>query len=196
MGIAMSSEISDWNSHMACSIPWETSGWYGVYDVKNSPRVTSWKTHDGTKFRYSPAPRNEGWSPNARFAPSSRFASASNSLRFERQATVSRQPFAPIQAHLQTVHRWTQRPSPSAFLLLVQDLVIGQPRDSPPQAIVTNRVALIMFVIEPSRNVGRLYKRRPNNNSLDGRTRTCSNQYFIALEYTRNIADSNTCVSK
>ena len=102
-------------------------------------------------------------------------------LRFEHQATVSRQPFAPIQAHLQTVHRWTQRPSPSAFLLLVQDLVIGQPRDSPPQAIVTNRVALIMFVIEPSRNVGRLYKRRPNNNSLDGRTWTCRNQYFIAF---------------
>src|ERR1043165_9689376 len=31
-------QMSVWNSYIACSVPWLTSGWYGVYDVANSAR--------------------------------------------------------------------------------------------------------------------------------------------------------------
>ena len=30
--------MSDWYSQIAWSVPWLTSGWYGVYAVRNSPR--------------------------------------------------------------------------------------------------------------------------------------------------------------
>ena len=30
--------MSDWYSKIDCSVPWLTSGWYGVYAVRNSPR--------------------------------------------------------------------------------------------------------------------------------------------------------------
>jgi hypothetical protein len=36
------------HSKSACSVPCETSGWYGVYAVKNSPRSRSWSTTGGT----------------------------------------------------------------------------------------------------------------------------------------------------
>ena len=33
---------------MVWSVPWLISGWYGVYDVANSPRPTTVATTDGT----------------------------------------------------------------------------------------------------------------------------------------------------
>ncbi len=36
------------HSNSACSVPCETSGWYGVYAVKNSLRSSSWSTAGGT----------------------------------------------------------------------------------------------------------------------------------------------------
>ncbi len=46
--IARSSAMSDWYSNTACSVPWLTSGWYGVYAVRNSPRSASTGTAAGT----------------------------------------------------------------------------------------------------------------------------------------------------
>ena len=43
----VSSQIIVWNSNMACSVPWLTSGWYGVYAVKNSGLRSTWSTTDG-----------------------------------------------------------------------------------------------------------------------------------------------------
>ena len=40
----VSAQIIDWYSKIACSVPCETSGWYGVYAVKNSGLLTTWST--------------------------------------------------------------------------------------------------------------------------------------------------------
>ena len=45
--IARSSHMSDWYSKIVCSVPWLTSGWYGVYAVRNSPRSASTGTAAG-----------------------------------------------------------------------------------------------------------------------------------------------------
>ena len=45
--IASSSAMSDWYSKTACNVPWLTSGWYGVYAVRNSPRSASTGTAAG-----------------------------------------------------------------------------------------------------------------------------------------------------
>ena len=42
--IPVSWQTSVWNSNMYCSVPCEISGWYGVYDVKNSDRCIRWST--------------------------------------------------------------------------------------------------------------------------------------------------------
>jgi hypothetical protein len=47
-GSAVSSEIAVWYSNITCSPPWETSGWYGVYGVRNSERDMSMSTIAGT----------------------------------------------------------------------------------------------------------------------------------------------------
>ena len=36
--IAVSAATCVWNSNRYCSVPWVISGWYGVYEVRNSPR--------------------------------------------------------------------------------------------------------------------------------------------------------------
>ena len=41
-------------------MPWLTSGWYGVYDVRNSPRETIAPTTLGMKWRYTPPPTKQG----------------------------------------------------------------------------------------------------------------------------------------
>ena len=56
-GRPVSSLIAVWYSNMTCSVPCETSGWYGVYGVRNSERESSASTSDGTKWSYMPAPR-------------------------------------------------------------------------------------------------------------------------------------------
>jgi hypothetical protein len=40
-------------------LPCETSGWYGVYGVRNSERETMASTMAGTWWSYMPAPRKE-----------------------------------------------------------------------------------------------------------------------------------------
>ena len=47
-GRPVSSLIAVWYSNMTWSPPWETSGWYGVYGVRNSERDSSASTSDGT----------------------------------------------------------------------------------------------------------------------------------------------------
>ncbi len=44
----VSSQMAVWNSKMLCSTPWLRSGWYGVYAVRNSPRLTTASTTAGT----------------------------------------------------------------------------------------------------------------------------------------------------
>ncbi len=44
----MSSEIIVWYSNITCRPPWETSGWYGVYGVRNSERDEIESTSAGT----------------------------------------------------------------------------------------------------------------------------------------------------
>ena len=51
--------IMVWNSKMAVSVPCEISAWYGVYDVRNSPRETTASTSTGRKCWYTPAPKND-----------------------------------------------------------------------------------------------------------------------------------------
>ncbi len=36
---------------MLCSVPWLTSGWYGVYEVLNSARPITSLTTEGTRCR-------------------------------------------------------------------------------------------------------------------------------------------------
>src|SRR5882724_5019855 len=72
----VSAAIADWNSNVACSVPWLTSGWYGVYAVANSARPASDSTAAGMKCGYAPAPRNTR--PSARRLAA---ASAASSLR-------------------------------------------------------------------------------------------------------------------
>ena len=40
-------QIIVWNSKIVVSVPWEISAWYGVYDVRNSPRDTTVSTRTG-----------------------------------------------------------------------------------------------------------------------------------------------------
>ena len=47
-GRPVSSEIAVWYSNMTCRPPWLTSGWYGVYGVRNSERDMSMSTIAGT----------------------------------------------------------------------------------------------------------------------------------------------------
>jgi hypothetical protein len=47
-GSPVSSEIAVWYSNITCSVPCETSGWYGVYGVRYSDRASSASTSDGT----------------------------------------------------------------------------------------------------------------------------------------------------
>ena len=47
-GSAVSSLIAVWYSNITCSVPWETSGWYGVYGVRNSEREVRASTSAGT----------------------------------------------------------------------------------------------------------------------------------------------------
>ena len=47
-GRPVSSLIAVWYSNITCSVPCETSGWYGVYGVRNSERESSASTSDGT----------------------------------------------------------------------------------------------------------------------------------------------------
>src|SRR5438874_12906427 len=65
--IARSSEMSDWYSKIDCSVPWLTSGWYGVYAVRNSPRRASTATADGRYRRCTGPPRKKGPAPAERF---------------------------------------------------------------------------------------------------------------------------------
>ena len=44
----MSSDIAVWNSNITWRPPWETSGWYGVYGVRNSERPMIASTIAGT----------------------------------------------------------------------------------------------------------------------------------------------------
>src|SRR5450759_5565300 len=46
----VSAQIIDWYSKTVCSVPWEISGWYGVYAVKNSGLLTTASTMLGTKW--------------------------------------------------------------------------------------------------------------------------------------------------
>jgi len=46
----VSSAIMLWNSKMAVSVPWATSGWYGVYAVRNSERPASASTAAGIQW--------------------------------------------------------------------------------------------------------------------------------------------------
>src|SRR5687768_7525289 len=64
---------------MLCSVPWLTSGWYGVYAVYHSPRNSSWSTTGGLQWRYAPAPRNDARSTRLRPASVSRRAVSSSS---------------------------------------------------------------------------------------------------------------------
>src|SRR4030066_595909 len=48
--IPVSSVMNDWYSNSAWSIPWLISGWYGVYDVMNSERITIVFTAAGMKW--------------------------------------------------------------------------------------------------------------------------------------------------
>jgi hypothetical protein len=43
-----SSQIAVWYSKIAWSTPWLSSGWYGVYAVRNSPRWSTASTTAGT----------------------------------------------------------------------------------------------------------------------------------------------------
>ena len=43
----VSRAMCDWNSQIAVRVPCETSGWYGVYEVRNSPRRRSCETNAG-----------------------------------------------------------------------------------------------------------------------------------------------------
>ena len=47
-GSPVSSEIAVWNSNIACRVPCEISGWYGVYGVRNSERCVIESTIAGT----------------------------------------------------------------------------------------------------------------------------------------------------
>ena len=47
-GRPVSSDIAVWNSNIACRWPCETSGWYGVYGVRNSERCVIASTIAGT----------------------------------------------------------------------------------------------------------------------------------------------------
>ncbi len=47
-GRPVSSLIAVWYSNITCSVPWETSGWYGVYGVRNSERLSSASMIAGT----------------------------------------------------------------------------------------------------------------------------------------------------
>ena len=47
-GRPVSSDIAVWYSNMTWSVPCETSGWYGVYGVRNSDRASSESISDGT----------------------------------------------------------------------------------------------------------------------------------------------------
>ena len=40
-------QIMVWNSKMVVSVPCEISAWYGVYEVRNSPRETTVSTSTG-----------------------------------------------------------------------------------------------------------------------------------------------------
>ncbi len=44
----VSSQMAVWYSKMACRTPWLSSGWYGVYAVRNSPRSRIVSTTAGT----------------------------------------------------------------------------------------------------------------------------------------------------
>ena len=44
----VSSQIAVWYSKIAWSTPCESSGWYGVYAVRNSPRCKTASTTAGT----------------------------------------------------------------------------------------------------------------------------------------------------
>ncbi len=44
----MSSLIAVWYSNISWSVPWDTSGWYGVYGVRNSEREMIESTSAGT----------------------------------------------------------------------------------------------------------------------------------------------------
>ncbi len=45
---------------MTWSSPWLTSGWYGVYAVRNSPREVIAPTAEGVILSYAPAPKKIG----------------------------------------------------------------------------------------------------------------------------------------
>ena len=47
-GSPVSSLIAVWYSNITCSVPCETSGWYGVYGVRNSERESSASISAGT----------------------------------------------------------------------------------------------------------------------------------------------------
>ena len=48
MSSPVSSQIIVWYSKSVCSTPWDSSGWYGVYEVASSPRDSTAHTIDGT----------------------------------------------------------------------------------------------------------------------------------------------------
>ena len=50
---------SVWYSNSACSTPWDTSGWYGVYAVTNSERMPTARTTDGMSWSYAPPPAKQ-----------------------------------------------------------------------------------------------------------------------------------------
>ncbi len=62
---------------MLWSVPWLTSGWYGVYEVANSGRPITSPTTDGMRCRYAPAPRK--LTSGIRLRPARRASSARTS---------------------------------------------------------------------------------------------------------------------
>ncbi len=75
--------MSDWYSQIACSVPWLTSGWYGVYAVRNSPRNARAGTAAGMYRRCTGPPMKNGPAPAGRSsaAMASRCAWTSSSDR-------------------------------------------------------------------------------------------------------------------
>ena len=69
--IARSSARSDWYSNTACSVPWLTSGWYGVYAVRKSPRSASTGTAAGMYRRWIGPPMKNGPDPAVLFIAAS-----------------------------------------------------------------------------------------------------------------------------
>jgi hypothetical protein len=60
----------DWNSKIDCRVPWLISGWYGVYEVRNSPREMIAPIAEGTIYLSQCLILREGrWKVELSFVP-------------------------------------------------------------------------------------------------------------------------------